>query len=116
MTLFVGDFDGYPHFFGFADSPAIVNYQSSGPEWHNWDDALKEYSMKVMLGFEGEVGPRETIFFCPAARRRSLGGDLDVFTGRYGYNAAGSQEVFAEGHFGLGGKLGGVLGGSHPGI
>jgi prepilin-type N-terminal cleavage/methylation domain-containing protein/prepilin-type processing-associated H-X9-DG protein len=107
MTLFVGDFDGYPHFFGFADSPetAAKSDRSGGPEFRNWDDALKEYSMKVMMGAEGEVGPRETIFFCPAARRRWLGGDLDVFTGRYGYNAAGSQEVFAEGHFGLGGKL-----------
>jgi len=96
MTLFVGDFDAYPHFKGFADLP--------GPELRNWDDALKEYSMKLMMGAEGEVGPRETIFFCPAARRRWLGGDLDITTGRYGYNAAGSQELFAEGHFGLGGK------------
>ncbi|MCI0621114.1 MAG: DUF1559 domain-containing protein [Acidobacteria bacterium] len=86
LGMFVGDFNGYPHFL-------------------EWDQALSEYSMRTMLGWDGEFGPRQTVFFCPAARTRDRGGDVDPNTGRYGYNSAGSQDAFADPHFGLGGKL-----------
>ena len=106
MGMFLGDFNGYPHFVGFADSLESSKLANPpGPEWRGWDEALSEYSMRTLLGRDGERAPRHTIFFCPAARARPQDGDLDAHTGRYGYNGAGSQESFMDGHFGLGGKL-----------